>query len=46
MIHYRDVFLYVTGELEGFVISQSFDRLLIVGDFNVDFDRSSTIAHN
>ena len=42
----RDDFLYVTGELEGFVISQSFDRLLIVGDFNVDFDRSSPIAHN
>ena len=37
----RDDFLYVIGELEGFINSQSFNSLLIVGDFNADFNRSS-----
>ena len=33
----HDDFLFALGELEGFIISQSFDSLLIAGDFNVDF---------
>ena len=32
-------YLNVLGELEGFVISQCCDVNIIVGDFNVDFDR-------
>ena len=32
-------YLETLGELEGFIDSQSFDRLLIVGDFNVDFEK-------
>ena len=28
------------GQLEGFICSQSYDSLVIMGDFNVDFDRS------
>ena len=38
----RDDFLYVVGELEGFINSQSCNSLLIIGDFNADFDRSSS----
>ncbi len=30
---------HTLGELEGFIDSQSFDHLIIGGDFNVDFDR-------
>ncbi len=30
---------HTLGELEGFIDSQSFDHLIIAGDFNVDFDR-------
>ena len=37
----NDEFLYTLGELEGFIESQQFDRLVVAGDFNVDFDRSS-----
>ena len=37
-------YLNVLGELEGFIDSQSFDRILISGDFNVDFDRSGDNA--
>ena len=32
-------YLNTLGELEGFIDSQSFDHILISGDFNVDFDR-------
>ena len=32
-------YLNALGELEGFIDSQSFDHILISGDFNVDFDR-------
>jgi len=39
----HDEFLFVLGELEGFIHSESFDSLLIAGDFNVDFDR---VGHN
>ena len=37
----RDDFLYVISELEGFINSQPFNSLLIAGDFNVDFARST-----
>ena len=36
-----DDFLYVISELEGFINSQPFNSLLIAGDFNVDFARST-----
>ena len=42
----NDEFLYTLGELEGFIESQQFDRLVIAGDFNVDFDRSSFCARH
>ena len=32
------------GELEGFIDSQSFDHILISGDFNVDFDKGGDNA--
>jgi len=32
-------FLLALGELEGFICSQSFDSLMIIGDFNIDFNR-------
>ena len=32
-------FLLALGELKGFICSQSFDSLVIIGDFNVDFNR-------
>ena len=32
-------FLVVLGEIEGFIGTQSYDNLLIVGDFNIDFPR-------
>ena len=34
-------FLTTLGELEGFINSQSFDNMVIGGDFNVDFDKPS-----
>ncbi len=37
---YDDFFLTI-GELEGFIETQSFDRIIIGGDFNVDFNRPS-----
>ena len=37
----RDDFLYVISELKGFINSQPFNSLLIAGDFNIDFARSS-----
>ncbi len=40
----RDEFLFTLGELSGFIESQSFNNLLIVGDFNVDFDRGGANA--
>jgi len=33
--------LLALGELDGFIDSQSFDHIIIGGDFNVDFNRSS-----
>ena len=32
-------YLNTLGELQGFIDAQQFDMLIIVGDFNVDFDR-------
>ena len=37
----HDEFLFVLGELEGFIHSESFDSLLIAGDFSVD-----RVGHN
>ena len=37
-------FLLVLGEIEGFIATQSYDSLLIIGDFNVDFARGGTNA--
>ena len=37
-------YLNTLGELEGFIDSQSFDHILISGDFNVDFDRGGDNA--
>ena len=34
-----DTYLSVLGELEGFLCSHNYDLCLLVGDFNVDFDR-------
>ncbi len=36
-------FLQFLGELEGFIDTQSFDNIAIIGDFNVDFDRDGPI---
>ena len=37
-------YLNTLGELEGFIDSQSFDHILISGDFNVDSDRGGDNA--
>ena len=36
-----DDYLCVLGELDGFIESQTFDHIVIGGDFNVDFNRPS-----
>ena len=37
-------YLNTIGELQGFIDVQEFDMLLVVGDFNVDFNRSSSLT--
>ena len=37
----NDDFLTALAELEGFIKMQSFHNIIIAGDFNTDFDRSS-----
>ena len=32
------------GEIEGFIVSQQFDNIVLAGDFNVDFDRGGSLA--
>ena len=38
-----DTYLSVLGELEGFLCSHNYDLCLLVGDFNVDFDRDDSL---
>ena len=38
-VHNQNSFDSVLGELEGFLCSHNYDLCLLVGDFNVDFDR-------
>ena len=38
-----DAYLSVLGELEGFLDSHGYDLCLLVGDFNVDFDRDGCL---
>ena len=35
---------YTLGELEGFIDTQCCDVTIVVGDFNVDFDRDGPLA--
>ena len=37
-------YLNTLGELQGFIDAQQFDMLIIVGDFNVDFDRQGPLV--
>ena len=37
-------YLNTLGELEGFIVSHSCDANIVVGDFNVDFDRGGHLA--
>ena len=37
-------YLNTLGEIEGFIVSQQFDNIVLVGDFNVDFDRGGSSA--
>ena len=37
-------FLHTLGELEGFIDTQCCDVTIVVGDFNVDFDRDGPLA--
>ena len=37
-------YLNTIGELQGFIDVQEFDMFLVVGDFNVDFNRSSSLT--
>ena len=37
-------YLNTLGEIEGFIVSQQFDNIVLVGDFNVDFDRGGSLA--
>ena len=37
-------YLNTLGELEGFIESQQCDHTIVVGDFNVDFDRGGSLA--
>lgn len=38
-----DVYLSILGEFEGFLNSHKYDLYLLVGDFNVDFDRGGSL---
>ena len=38
----HDLYLEVLGELNGFIATQVFDKLVIAGDFNVDFNHRGT----
>ena len=38
------IFLHTLGELEGFIDTQCCDVAMVVGDFNVDFDRDGPLA--
>ena len=40
-IDLRTAYLDTITELDGFISVQSFDNLIICGDFNVDFSRAS-----
>ncbi len=40
----RDEFLHTIGEIDGFIESQHFDNLAIIGHFNVDFSRGGSNA--
>ncbi len=39
-IHHRTVLFFALGQLEGFICFQSYDSLLVIGDFNIDFNHS------
>ena len=39
-----DEYLNTLGELEGFISTQQCDVNIIIGDFNVDFDRGGSLA--
>ena len=41
---YFSEYLQTLGELEGFIESQHCDINILVGDFNVDFDRGGPLA--
>jgi len=41
----QDLYRETLAELCGFLDSHSFDNLVIAGDFNVDFSKSSSIHH-
>ena len=38
----HDLYLEVLGELNGFIDTQVFDKLIIAGDFNVNFNHRGT----
>ena len=38
-----DAYLSILGELEGFIDSHDSDVCLVIGDFNVDFNRNSCL---
>ena len=42
-VHNQNSFDSVLGELEGFLCSHNYDLCLLVGDFNVDFDRDDSL---
>ena len=37
-------YLNTLDEIEGFINSQQYDNIILVGDFNVDFDRGGSLA--
>ena len=37
----HDLYLEVLGELKGFIEAQVFDKVIVAGDFNVDFNHPS-----
>lgn len=41
----NDEYLFTLGDLEGFIESQQYERILITGNFNADFDRSNFCIH-
>ena len=42
----HDLYLEVLGELKGFIEAQVFDKVIVAGDFNVDFNHPSiTLVH-